>query len=99
CYGWSEHNCSCKGRKTGLVLYPYDIEYKNIVLLVCENCYGYQEKKDGTQHEQLEQWYYNIYGKSKQYRLASGFSMKDDGSLGFNSVSKNGRGPYTDGHF
>ncbi|CAF3094524.1 unnamed protein product [Rotaria sp. Silwood2] len=95
-YGWSSHNCSCRGRKTGLVLYPSDISYKNIVLLVCENCYGYTSN-DGTQHEQLLRWYYRIYGDSKQYRCVSGFSLKDDGSLGFNSYSQNATGPYSDG--
>jgi hypothetical protein len=93
-YGWSTHNCSCKGRKTGLVLYPIDIDKKNVVLLVCEECYGYRRDRNKTQHDQLLEWYYNIYGESKQYRFVSGFSLKDDGSLGFNSVSMNTTGPY-----
>ncbi|CAF3172511.1 unnamed protein product, partial [Rotaria sp. Silwood2] len=95
-YGWSSHNCSCQRRKTGLVLYPIHTSYKNIVLLVCENCYGYTQN-GGTQHEQLHQWYYRIYGDSKQFRFVSGFSLKDDGSLGFNSYSQNAVGPYSDG--
>ena len=94
-YGWSSHNCNCPGRKTGLVLYPFDTKYKNTVLLVCENCYGYRVNGD-TQHNQLLQWYYNIYGKSKQFRCVSGFSQRADGTLGFNSYSQNTTGFYTD---
>ncbi|UJR17245.1 hypothetical protein I4U23_004140 [Adineta vaga] len=94
-YGWSSHNCKCPGRKTGLVLYPFDTDYKNIVLLVCENCYDYQ-RNGGTQHDQLLRWYYRIYGDSKRFRCVSGFSQKVDGSLGFNSYSQNTTGYYTD---
>jgi hypothetical protein len=65
------------------------------VLLVCEKCYSYRQER-GTQHEQLLKWYYDIYGDSKQFRCVSGFSLKDDGSLGYRSLSQNARGPYTD---
>ncbi|CAF0779202.1 unnamed protein product [Adineta steineri] len=90
----SPHNCKCRGRKTGLVLYPVDKNHENTVLLVCENHFGYQSN-DATQHKQLLQWYYRIYGDSKQYRFVSGFSQKDNGSLSFNSISQNAVGPYT----
>lgn len=66
-----------------------------MVLLICESCYGYNSA-GSTQHNQLQKWYYDIYTTSKQYRLASGFSLKVDGSLGFNSYSQNAAGPYTD---
>ncbi|CAF1604834.1 unnamed protein product [Didymodactylos carnosus] len=94
-YGWSTHNCSCRGGKTGLVLYPFVTKQKNIVLLVCESCYGYRSNK-GTQHRQLLEWYYGIYGDSKQYRCVSGFSQKGNGELGFNSMTLNAAGRYTD---
>jgi hypothetical protein len=95
-YGLSEHSCWCNRSKTGLVLYPSNINYKNIVLLVCENCYGYQSGR-GTQHQQLIDWYYGIYGDSKQFEWISGFCQKRDGSLGFNSKSCNLAGPYSSG--
>lgn len=66
------------------------------MLLVCENCYGYKSN-NGTQHNQLRNWYFRIYGDSKQIRVISGFSQRDDGSLGFNSATFNATGPYTDG--
>jgi hypothetical protein len=91
-YGWSTHNCLCPGSKTGLVLYPTDLQYKNIVLLVCAKCYNYDASKGTTQHEQLEKWYYDIYGTTKSFRFTTGFSLKADGSLGFNSSSKNSTG-------
>jgi hypothetical protein len=94
-YGWSVHNCSCRGQKTGLVFYPIGTKHKNVVLLVCEKCYSHRQER-GTQHEQLLKWYYDIYGDSKQFRCVSGFSLKDDGSLGYRSLSQNARGPYTD---
>ena len=94
-YGWSAHNCQHDNRKTGLVLYPYNTAYKNVVLLLCERCYGY-DSAGGTQHNQLQKWYYDIYTTSKTFRLASGFSRKLDGSLGFNSYSQNAAGAYTD---
>ncbi len=94
-YGWSFHNCKHRGPKTGIVLYPTDIKHKNIVLLVCDQHFGYQPNA-GTRHDQLLRWYYGIYRESKQYRLVSGFSLKDDESLVFNDWSRNGRGPYTD---
>ena len=87
-FGCSTHNCRCKGSKTGLVFYPKDLIHKNIVLLVCENCYGYKQGQE-TQHQQLATWYYGIYGKSKTFSFVSGFAQKADGKLGFNSGSMN----------
>lgn len=87
-FGCSTHNCRCRKSKTGLVLYPTDIAHKNVVLLVCERCYGY--KSGGkTQHQQLADWYFGIYGKSKSFSFVSGFSQKENGELGFNSSSMN----------
>lgn len=94
-YGWSEHNCNCKKSKTGLILYPIDRNYKNIVLLVCQDCYGYKSGQ-GTQHEQLCKWYYGIYGDSKAFALVSGFAQKDDGSFGYNSSTYNEKIMYGD---
>lgn len=100
-YGWSEHSCSCKKSKTGLVLYPMNAQFKNIVLLVCEDCYGYQNG-NGTQHEQLCKWYYQIYDDSKAFALISGFAQMVDGSFKYNSSTYNekfmyGNLEYSDG--
>ena len=87
-FGCSTHNCRCRKSKTGLVFYPTHITHKNVVLLVCERCYGY--KSGGkTQHQQLADWYFGIYGKSKSFAFVSGFSQKENGELGFNSSSMN----------
>ena len=96
-YGWSSHSCACQNiSKTGLVLYPSNTDYKNIVLLVCEKCYGYNKSNGLTQHKQLADWYYGIYGDKKSYSFTSGFSIKADGQLGFNSTTFNAmsRCPY-----
>lgn len=87
-YGWSEHNCSCKNSKTGLILYPTNPQFKNIVLLVCQNCYGFQDG-NGTQHEQLCKWYYKIYGDSKSFALLSGFAQLENGTFKYNSSTYN----------
>jgi hypothetical protein len=68
--------------------------YKNIVLLFCDSCFDYQPIA-GARHEQLMQWYYDMYGALKDFRLTSGFYSKADGSLEFNSWSHNGLGLYT----
>lgn len=80
---------------TGLVLYPKNTNHKNIVLLVCESCFGYESGK-GTQHAQLSNWYYGIYGESKEFTLISGFYQRN-GKLGFNSVTFNFGGKYGNG--
>ncbi|CAF4019171.1 unnamed protein product, partial [Rotaria sordida] len=64
--------------------------------LVCEKCYEYQPYND-TQHNQLLNWYNRLYCGTKEYRFVSGFYMKDDGTLGYNSMSQNAVGPYSDG--
>lgn len=87
-FGWSTHNCHCAKSKTGLIFYPTNIIHKNIVLLVCETCYGYLSGVK-TQHQQLADWYYGIYGESKSFSFVSGFSQKENGKLGFNSGSMN----------
>lgn len=96
-FGWSVHNCQHSGTKTGIVLYPENSNYKNIVVLVCESHYGHRSGS-GSQHNQLHNWYYGLYGESKQFRLVSGFALRQDGNLGFNSWSKNSGGPYTNNH-
>jgi hypothetical protein len=94
-YGWSEHNCSCNKSKTGLILYPFDLKFKNIVLLVCEDCYGFKAGKE-TQHEQLCNWYYGIYGDSKSFALTSGFAQLADGTFKYNSSTYNEKLKYGD---
>jgi len=94
-FGWSVHNCDHDGSKTGVVLYPTDTKHKNTIILRCETHYGYTSSSHRTQHQQLHDWYYTRYANSKSFRLASGFSVKNDGSLGFNSWSLNTVGPYT----
>lgn len=87
-YSWSTHNCSCQNKsKTGIVLYPSNTVYENDVLLVCESCYSYKSG-NVTQHQQLANWYFGIYGNSKSFVFSSGFSMKANGELDFN-VSSN----------
>lgn len=93
-YGYSSHSCSCNNSKTGLILYPKDIKYTNVVLLVCRTCYDH-DSYSGTDHERLEKWYYALYGESKQFELITGFCLKTDGSIGFKSYSKNRDGPYS----
>ncbi len=92
-YGWSTHNCSCNSSKTGIVLYPNDTKHKNIVLLLCRKCYGYKENGD-TQHQQLLNWYYGQYGDSKQFRTATGFCQRENGELGYNSITLNEKNEY-----
>jgi len=87
-FGCSIHNCLCKRSKTGLVLYPKDIQIKNIILLVCEQCYNYK-LDDNTSHTQLEKWYFNIYKDSKSFHCKSRFVQNEDGSLDFYSAILN----------
>ncbi len=65
-----------------------NLNHKNIVRLVCENCYGYR-KSQGTQHQQLADWYFGIYDDTKSFIFTSGFYIKEDGQLGFNSNTFN----------
>jgi hypothetical protein len=81
-FTYSIHNCVCKISKTGLILYPKDIENKNVILLVCEQCYNYKTGND-TQHNQLEKWYFNIYQDFESFHYKSRFSQKEDGSFCF----------------
>lgn len=78
----SIHNCLCKRSKTGLILYPKDIQMKNIILLVCEQCYNYKLEND-TPHAQLEKWYFNIYKDSKSFHFKSRFLQNEDNSFYF----------------
>lgn len=81
-FSYSIHNCSCKKAKIGLVLYPKDNQIKNVILLVCDQCYHYKIE-NGTQHNQLETWYFNIYKDSKSFQFKAKFSQNEDGSLYF----------------
>lgn len=94
-YGWSEHSCSCQKSKTGLILYPTDARFKNIVLLVCQECYGFQQG-NGTQHAQLCKWYFKIYGDSKAFALISGFAQEEEGAFKYNSSTYNEKLMYGD---
>jgi transcription elongation factor Elf1 len=87
-FDWSIHNCLCKRSKSGLVLFSNDNQIKNIILLVCEQCFNYKVEND-TQHVQLEKWYFNIYKDSKSFHFKSKFSQNEDGSLGFYTVGSN----------
>jgi hypothetical protein len=58
------------------------------VLLVCQDCYGFQGG-NGTQHEQLCKWYYKIYGDSKSFALLSGFAQLENGTFRYNSSTYN----------
>ena len=69
-YDCSIHNCSCKKSKIGLILYPKDIQMKNVILLVCEQCFNYKFEND-TSHIQLEKWYFNIYKDSKSFNFSA----------------------------
>lgn len=95
-YGWSLHNFPCRGLRTGLVLYPSDIRYKNTVLLLCDYGFYYHPRGAGNRHEQLMRWYYSIYRSTKQFSLVSGFSVQPDGTFQFNSWQQKSPGLYTD---
>jgi hypothetical protein len=95
-YGCSTHNCSCNKSKTGVILYPCDTRYKNIVLLMCENDFGFQKGK-GTQHQQLFNWYNAKYGTSKSFELVSGFAEAENGDLKYNSWTFNNHEKYGTG--
>jgi len=84
----SIHNCLCKRSKIGLILYPKDIQMKNIILLVCEQCYDYKFEND-TPHDQLEKWYFNIYKDSKSFHLKSRFLQNEDNSFYFYNALTN----------
>jgi len=78
----SIHNCLCKRSKIGLILYPKDIQMKNVILLVCEQCYNYQSE-NGSSHVELEKWYFNIYKDSKSFHFKSRFLQNEDNSFCF----------------
>jgi hypothetical protein len=84
----SIHNCLCKRSKTGLILYPKDIQMKNVILLVCEQCYNYKLEND-TPHAQLEKWYFNIYKDSKSFHYKSRFLQNEDKSFYFYNAALN----------
>ena len=94
-YGWSGHNCLCSNIQTGLVLYPTNTRFKNIVLLLCDTCFDYYPGS-GNRHEQLMRWYYDIYGATKQFSLVSGFFVQSDGTFQFNSWEQQSPVLYTE---
>ncbi|CAF1553184.1 unnamed protein product [Rotaria magnacalcarata] len=81
-FSCSIHNCLCKRLKFGLVLYPKDIQIKNVILLVCDQCCNYK-LENTIQHDQLEKWYFNIYKDSKSFQFKARFFQNEDGSLCF----------------
>lgn len=93
CFSSSIHNCSCQRAKVGLVLYPKDVQMKNVLLLVCDQCYNYQ-LANGTQHSELETWYFNIYKDSKSFQFKSKFFQNEDGTFSFCNVSSNINEPF-----
>lgn len=94
-YGWSIHSRACEGHKTGLVLYPTNVTFKNVVLLLCDSGFGYQFNGE-TRHQQLIRWYYTMYAHAKQYQLLTGFDVKSDGSIQFNTWKQSGYSFFTD---
>lgn len=89
----SIHNCLCERSKTGLILYPKDIHMKNVILLVCEQCYNYQLGND-TSHVQLEKWYFNIYKDSKSFHSKAKFLQNEDNSFYFYNTILNTNEPF-----
>jgi len=90
----SIHNCLCKRSKIGLILYPNDIQMKNVILLVCEQCYNYKLENDISPHEQLEKWYFNIYKDSKSFHFKSRFLQNQDNSFYFYNAILNPNQPF-----
>jgi hypothetical protein len=87
-FNYSIHNCSCNRLKAGLILYPKDNQMKNVILLVCNQCYNY-ELEDGSSHIQLEKWYFNIYKDSKSFHFKSRFIQNEDKTFYFYEALKN----------
>lgn len=88
-YGCSLHNCACNKSKTGVIFYPFDTRYKNIVLLMCEDCSKSPDVTGQTQHERLYDWYFRKYGTKKSFEFASGFAQEVNGFLKYNSSTLN----------
>ena len=61
---------------------------KNIIPLVCEQCYHYK-CENGSAHDELEKWYFNIYKDSISFGLKSKFIQNEDKTYQFdyNSVT------------
>ena len=87
-FSYSIHNCSCNRSKDGLVLYPKDIQMKNVILLVCNQCYNYQ-LDDGSSHIQLEKWYFNIYKDPKSFHFKTRFLQNEDKTFYFYEALSN----------
>jgi hypothetical protein len=87
-FNYSIHNCLCKRLKIGLILYPKDIQMKNVILLVCNQCYNYQID-NGSSHIQLEKWYFNIYKDSKSFQFKSRFLQNEDKTFYFYDALEN----------
>lgn len=87
-FDYSIHNCRCPTARIGLILYPNDNEMKNIILLVCEQCYNYRVE-NGSAHSQLEEWYFNIYKDSTSFHFKSRFLLKEDRSFCFYDALSN----------
>lgn len=63
---------------------------------MCQKSYEYKQDKD-TQHQQLFNWYNQIYGKSKSFELVSGFAQDINGNLKYNSWTFNNHDIYGTG--
>ena len=87
-FDYSIHNCRCQRARIGLIFYPNDEQMKNIILLVCTQCYNYQ-LENGSAHSQLENWYFNIYRDSTSFHCKSRFMQNEDRSFCFYSASSN----------
>lgn len=84
----SIHNCRCQSTRIGLIFYPEDDQMKNIILLVCTQCYNYQ-LDHGSAHTQLEKWYFNIYKDSTSFHFKSRFLQNEDRSFCFYDALSN----------
>jgi len=88
-WGISEHSCNCNKSKTGLVFYvSKETKFKNVVLFICEKCYGYDGNIESSHHQQLLK-YYQIMYPYKTHLSVAGFSIKQSGELDVNSTTFN----------
>ena len=82
----SIHNCRCERAKVGLILYPKDIQLKNLILLLCHQCCHYRNDIGLSAHQQLEQWYFRIYRDAESFRFKSRFIQNEDQSIAYHNL-------------
>jgi hypothetical protein len=83
------HTCSHGPNRvlTGITLYPTNPAHAIINVEACRECFG--DFTDGnTDHQACLEWYLNMYPE-KTYADVTGYYVREDGSLGFNSGSFN----------